>query len=32
MIDDCMDDSLGFTKEEIIWAKFNTGYKAYITE
>jgi hypothetical protein len=32
MIDDCMDNGLGFTKEEINWAKNNTGYNAYICE
>jgi hypothetical protein len=31
MIDDCLLDTL-FTKEEIKWAKYNTGYKAYICE
>lgn len=32
MINDCMDNGLGFTKAEIEWAKNNTGYKAYISE
>jgi len=30
MIADCME--VGFTKEEIAWAKYHTGYKAYICE